>query len=503
MSLELENSLPTNSLPTNSLPTNSLEGFSLRKSRRRFLRGVLAGATIAAGTAIAGVAGGFPGKVFASPGHTTPSSTTPTQAGSTIIPKRRYAADYTIHTEGNLVKAVNGTTGAVDYSDTDAKTVIQTAIDSLTNGGLVLLKAGTYTISGTISVRNNSIGICGEGPSTVLTIPNNSMGAGFRHVIYVQAHDFELRDLQIDGNQTNQSPANYVYLVQLGTDYDDGSKGTQEATRWNRLAVRNCTLVNAVSGHIRCFKCQYVTIENNFLQTVTGNESCQVKNIMMGWVWDFEIKNNYCDLGTQRLGSNNIMVQHSGNTNSGSIRGKVVGNTCVNCTDSPIEVSSSSARSCLKAYVEDIVITKNTVRSGAGIISLQAHRVDITENKIIGPGAGAGNAWGIRTGCSVNSDTTVACRDINIVGNIIQGDRSFSRQGIRAAACGGAMQGITVANNEITDIADPGVGIQIDGSDVPSPNHTTDITITNNTMTGVSQPLQIVNTVSGAAITVT
>jgi len=65
------------------------------------------------------------------------------------------------------------------------------------------------------------------------------------------------------------------------------------------------------------------------------------------------------------------------------------------------------------------------------------------------------------------------------------------------------VQVITIANNEITEIADQGVGIQIDGGNVPSPNQTTDITISNNTMAGVSQPLQTMNTVSEAVITVT
>jgi len=429
--------------------------------------------------------------------YTEPNSNTNVQ---TLNPKRRYSADYIVQADGNIVKATNGKTGAVDYSNSDARTVIQNAINALTGGGIVLIKAGTYTISGTISITNNNIQLSGEGPSTILTVPNNSMGSSFMHMIYVQANDFELHDIKIDGNQANQTAGNYMYLVQLGTESADGGGSTQEATRYQHLAVRNCVLVNAVTGQIRCFKCQNVTLENNYLQNLTGNLAYCVANIMMGWVWDFEIKNNYCDLGAQRPKSNNIIVFHSGNTNSGSVRGKVVGNTCVNCTDSPIEASSSSAGSDLNAYVQDIVIADNTVRSGAGIISLQACNIDIIGNKIVGPGDGGGNAWGIRTGCSVGSNTKVSCKSVKIIGNVIQGDRNSSI-GIQAAACGGVVQGVTITNNVITDISN--IGIQIDGGNVPSPNQTTDITVSGNTIVGASRPLQIVNTAPEAMITLT
>lgn len=76
-------------------------------------------------------------------------------------------ADYVIYIENSIVKAKNGTTGAIDFSDPDASTVINNAIGNLKNGGKIFIQQGTYTITNTIEIDSN---ICleGSGWSTVL-----------------------------------------------------------------------------------------------------------------------------------------------------------------------------------------------------------------------------------------------------------------------------------------------------------------------------------------------
>src|SRR5437879_1245059 len=56
-------------------------------------------------------------------------------------------ASYIIYYQDNFY-AQNGTTGSIDYSGTDAATVIQAAIDILSNGGgLIVLRRGIYPLS--------------------------------------------------------------------------------------------------------------------------------------------------------------------------------------------------------------------------------------------------------------------------------------------------------------------------------------------------------------------
>jgi len=70
---------------------------------------------------------------------------------STVIENGSMAetASYIIFKDGSTYYAKNGTTGAIDYSGTNATYVIKSAIDS-SSKGLVFIMAGTYVIDSTI-----------------------------------------------------------------------------------------------------------------------------------------------------------------------------------------------------------------------------------------------------------------------------------------------------------------------------------------------------------------
>ena len=77
-------------------------------------------------------------------------------------------ASYVIYIDGSTYYAQNGQTGINDYSGSDAKTVIESAITALTNGGKVFIKGGTYTITSPINVLKSNITVEGEGERTQL-----------------------------------------------------------------------------------------------------------------------------------------------------------------------------------------------------------------------------------------------------------------------------------------------------------------------------------------------
>ena len=70
-------------------------------------------------------------------------------------------ASYIIYKDGlGYVYAKNGETGKIDFRGTDAATVIQNAIDSL-SGGKIFIKKGTYEVSSAINIKSN-LQIVGE-----------------------------------------------------------------------------------------------------------------------------------------------------------------------------------------------------------------------------------------------------------------------------------------------------------------------------------------------------
>jgi len=73
-----------------------------------------------------------------------------------------YPASYIIFKDGDTIYAKNGDTGKVDFSGTDAATVIQDTINNCDSGGLIFIKKGVYDISSTIEIPYNGIYICGE-----------------------------------------------------------------------------------------------------------------------------------------------------------------------------------------------------------------------------------------------------------------------------------------------------------------------------------------------------
>lgn len=76
-------------------------------------------------------------------------------------------ASFIIFVDGVTYYAKNGTTGGIDYSGTNATTVIQDAIDVLPSGGKIHLKDGIYLLSVGL-VFSSSFVFEGEGYGTIL-----------------------------------------------------------------------------------------------------------------------------------------------------------------------------------------------------------------------------------------------------------------------------------------------------------------------------------------------
>ncbi len=119
---------------------------------------------------------------------------------------KEIAASYIVYKDGSTYYARNGVTGVL-YSNSDAKTVIQYAIDALTGGGTILIKSGVYSLTAPIK-PTTGITIMGEGMGTTLYAANsmNDHMIMNKNIVSNQKTDsfITIRDIQLDGNGLNQ-----------------------------------------------------------------------------------------------------------------------------------------------------------------------------------------------------------------------------------------------------------------------------------------------------------
>jgi hypothetical protein len=187
-------------------------------------------------------------------------------------------------TDSNKIKARNGTTGKIDYSGTDAATIINYAITALTNGGRVLIKAGTYTINSTtttyINVNRNNIEFCGEGNATHLQLQNNagtSESQGF--VVYVTGNHCTIHSIQIDGNASNQNSDNQYATGIYGYNcsdlrvydcyvHDNVTYGIAFGPVTDGL-VENCYIQNSWANGIIFYESTRCSAINNIIDTAS------------------------------------------------------------------------------------------------------------------------------------------------------------------------------------------------------------------------------------------
>jgi len=123
---------------------------------------------------------------------------------------------YVIFKRGNVILAKNGETGEIEFSGTDAATVIQSAIDALgTQGGKIFVKAGTYEIDKSINITKDKVVLQGEGHNTIIKLKDavNTYMA----LIHVKANHVLIANLQVDGNKANQTVGNQTGIYFEGT----------------------------------------------------------------------------------------------------------------------------------------------------------------------------------------------------------------------------------------------------------------------------------------------
>jgi parallel beta-helix repeat protein len=147
---------------------------------------------------------------------------------------------YIIWTDGTKYYAKNGQTGQIEFSGTDASTVIQSAIDALPNGGKIFIKAGTYPA--TFSLRSNII-LEGEGYATIINGTINVIGSSSSRLLRVA-----IKNLHITG-RSNGIIAQYVNQLKIIDCVFDGSlTDAISITYADQFVIERC-LIHGVTGN--------------------------------------------------------------------------------------------------------------------------------------------------------------------------------------------------------------------------------------------------------------
>jgi len=110
--------------------------------------------------------------------------------------------------DSKIIEAINGTTGKIDYSGTNASTVIQSAINA---GGQTMLTTGTYIVNNTICLTDTAQCLVGNGKSTILQLADGA-DCNVINITGTAKWFQEVRNLKIDGNKDQQTKGNGIYI---------------------------------------------------------------------------------------------------------------------------------------------------------------------------------------------------------------------------------------------------------------------------------------------------
>lgn len=233
--------------------------------------------------------------------------------------------------------------------------VLQAALDYMTSGGKLVIRAGTYVCSAACTTTNSNIEIIGEGDSTIIQVSGNITPLKFGNGTYqggtgTQVTDIILRDFTIDCNGSHGTD---VYGIWLHTVSD---------FRIHNLHVYNQTQANERSGGIITDYCVGGVIDSCHVHDTINGIAVRIGSK------DVTISNNHCH---DTLTYDGITTFQSDGSHS------VIGNHCHDCADNGILIDGGAS-----GANPDTTVTGNVSHDNVheGIESYQSNRTVISGN---------------------------------------------------------------------------------------------------------------------------
>jgi len=215
------------------------------------------------------------------------------------------AANYIIFLDGSTIKARNGTTGKIDYSGTNATTVIQAAHDALTTGGRIHIKHGEYSIPSTLAISNAYIELTGEGPgATTGTVLKLADSADCNMINLDVATFFHLINLKLDGNGSNNASG-----IGVCADSVKGGDSTGDIT------IDRCFVAAFKEEDVYWTDCWGSVISNSYIEGSYGNYGMYCAtwhNLFVSTTFNYHAKTAVRLAGDDKASMVNCMIVDNG-----------------------------------------------------------------------------------------------------------------------------------------------------------------------------------------------
>jgi hypothetical protein len=173
-----------------------------------------------------------------------------------------------VYQDGNKYYARNGNTGIVEYESDDATSTIQYAINSVcTTGGRVLIKSGSYPVSGIVIQGCTNVDVVGKGWSTKLIANGPDVTVikiGDRTDATKASMRIRIANLYIDGSEQATE------TVQP-ENVDDRRFGISvNGSNTSEIVIENCYIYNTGSDSIYGYMPGHTLVRNNIIVNTRG-----------------------------------------------------------------------------------------------------------------------------------------------------------------------------------------------------------------------------------------
>lgn len=333
-------------------------------------------------------------------------------------------ASYIIYKDGDYTCAKNGTTGRIEQRAANSTYVIQSALDSLADGGSVYVRTGDYELNWTVYILNDGITLFGDGVSTSFTMgddlnrPMIQAGNGTNKAAGAEISNIIIRDISVNGNSANN-------MVTSGIDAPYGIYFNNV----NEGAITNCKCVDLYSdGIIVSYYSHDISVSGNYVYMAAAGVTVD------RWSYQVSVTNNVLDHSRYENGITLFNV----------VDVTVVGNSC----------EEIFAETTNHTVIANNVIRRTGTLSDNGITFCSMSRgLVIQGNSIYNV-----NLLGINVTGYAPDGTPHYLSDVLIDGNLIVGN-ARTQTGIKVLH---AYQGVVISNNIIERVTVN--GIYTDGS---------------------------------------
>ena len=421
---------------------------------------------------------------------------------------------YQNFTDGTTTYSQSCDDGTILSSSSSAASVIQNTINTLTSGGRIIVKTGTYSISANIKPASNII-IQGEGIGNTILQASSSNGIFVKNDATAMSN-FMVTDMTLDGNNQNQKVVNFdsnasnfklirVYVKNAGNAnlayqvgdiqdsiFDTNTSGADLVSGiYTGSKITGTTFKNGSGQGLTSTNAQNVTITNNFFTNISTNaivlssSAGTIKNVLIsGNVFkgsgsnDIQFYKSTNAIGnntiTSNVGSSNIDIGENGVSDGNIVVGNAANSIIVNgnnniVTNNRLSASTSSTAAIyVKSGTQGNRIVGNYIAeaNAAGIEIEGSDYNTVSGNIIVNNGRIATNTYNgiylINNGGSTPDNNVVSGNSI-----LAASSGNVARYGINHASGTGNI----VADNQIVGTFGTGTAnMVLDSTDITHHN---------------------------------